>query len=109
MKVPETKPVVSSSSSTSVSTPAPKRKYATEGLDIGDYTDKGYKVIGKTPDKGIPYIALDENYEYGMVIVSYGNNGLKHYCIDTIMYERLTGEKRRQDVQEFLDNGGTIG
>lgn len=116
MKVPETKPVVSSSSPTSVSTPAPitkpvvKRSYPTEGLEIGEYTDQGFKVIGKTPDEGIPYIAIDENWDKQQkVLVGYWPDGQGDYITDKTAWHRAHDAEIKAAADRFRELGGTIG
>ncbi|MGN0641209.1 MAG: hypothetical protein ACI4JT_09700 [Oscillospiraceae bacterium] len=101
MKVPETKPTIQE--------PVLKKHYPTEGLEIGDYTDKGYKVIGKTPDEGIPYIALDERWELmGAVIVDYQTDGSPRYKIDNTAYHRLRDDFNSSAVEAFKEAGGVI-
>lgn len=99
-----------STPATTITNPSEPKPYSTYGLKIGDFTDQGYEVIGVTPDEGIPYIAIDEQWETQQkVVVGYTSWGAPVYNTDMTAWHKAHDAKNQQAVEDFLAHGGTIG
>lgn len=107
---------VATTAATTTSKPVETPTESTSGkpwsmdMEIGDITDQGYVIIGKTPDEGIPYIALDEYWETQQcVIIEYLANGKPVYSTDRIAWDKAHSAKIQADLESFLAHGGYIG
>ncbi len=79
-------------------------------MEIGDITDQGYVIIGKTPDEGIPYIALDEEWEtQQMVIIGYASWGAPLYSKDRTAWYSAHEAEMDADLEWFIAHNGHIG
>lgn len=101
---------ISTPATTTITVPSEPKPYSTYGLKIGDFTDQGYEVIGATPDEGIPYIAIDEQWETQQkVVVGYTSWGAPVYNTDMTAWHKAHDAENQQAVEDFLAHGGTIG
>ena len=79
-------------------------------MEIGDITDQGYTIIGKTPDEGIPYIALDEEWEKQQrVIIGYASWGSPMYRRDMTAWHAAHDEAAKADAEWFKAHNGRLG
>lgn len=78
-------------------------------MEIGDITDQGYTIIGKTPVEGIPYIALDEKWETQQsVIIGYASWGSPLYYKDMTAWHAAHDENVKAQVEWFEAHNGRI-